>query len=59
MSKVITDWSSSRNKTDSNLAMMKVSTQGDISDKLRTVHQICQEPAKKKIRISEPNVQGT
>lgn len=28
----------------SNLAMVKVATQGDVTDQLGTVHQICEEP---------------
>lgn len=32
---------------DSNLAMMEVSAQSDISDQLRTVHQVCEESVEK------------
>lgn len=40
------EWTRSSCELDSNLAVVKVTTQGDVTDQLRPVHQICKEPAK-------------
>lgn len=34
----------------SNLAVVKVATQGDVTDQLGTVHQICEEPDERRSR---------
>lgn len=33
--------------TGSNLSVVKVTAQGDVTDQLRTVHQVCKKPAKR------------
>lgn len=36
-------WARSRNKADSNLAVVKVTTEGDVTNQLWPVHQICEK----------------
>lgn len=40
-------------RQQSHLAMVKVATQGDVTDELGTVHQICKEPAKRRSQVSQ------